>query len=89
MAIHVVQLMMLEKRAMLIIIIVQCLARERTNKCGESTPLPVSHILLDVLKQLDCLLLLLLVSGYDHWPLDGVLAERERGGGGENLKPSG
>ena len=61
------------------------LARERTNKCGESTPLPVSHILLDVLKQLDCLLFLLLVSGYDHWPLDGVLAgrERETGGGRE------
>ena len=40
--------------------------------------MPVSHILLDVLKQLDCLLLLLLVSGYDHWSLDGVLAGRER-----------
>ena len=65
----------------------------RTNNRGGSTPLPVSHVLLYILKLFNRLLLLLLVSCYDHRPLDGVLGGRERQGGGDkngscSLKPS-
>ena len=47
-----------------------------------TTALPVSHELLHTLEQLTGLLLLMLVPGYDHRPLNGVLGERGGGGGG-------